>query len=67
MAGRPKKEARLSLKIDSDLLKDFQAWTKAQGTNVSAALRQYMRNTIDADNERRLRLAELEQRIKSES
>lgn len=64
--ARPRKETKLSIKIDAKLLEDFQAWTKQQGTNVSAALRQYMRNTIDADNERRLRLAELEQRIKSE-
>lgn len=64
--ARPRKETKLSIKIDSKLLEDFQAWAKQQGTNVSAAMRQYMRNTIDADNERRLRLAELEQRIKSE-
>ncbi len=63
MAGRPKKEARLSLKIDGELLKDFQAWAKAQGTNVSAALRQHMRTTVDAENERRLRMAELAQRV----
>jgi len=65
MAGKPKKETRLSLKIDAQLLADFQAWTKQQGTNVSAALRQYMRTTVDADREKRLRLAELEQRVKS--
>lgn len=64
MAGRPKKDARMSLKIDAQLLADFQSWTKSQGTNVSAALRQYMRATVDAEQERRLRMAELENRVK---
>lgn len=61
--ARPKKDIRMSLNVESELLKDFQAWAKAQGTNVSAALRQYMRGTVDADNERRLRVAELSQRV----
>ncbi len=63
MAGRPKKACRMSLKIEAHLLADFQAWAKQQGTNVSAALRQYMRTTVDAERERALRLADLEHRL----
>ena len=59
----PKKEERISIKIDSEMYRNFQAWCKENGTNVSAALRMYIKKTLDEDRERKLKLAEREKQL----
>lgn len=63
--ARPKKDARISIKIDKDLYADFQAWCKENQTTVSGQVKQSIKRTLDVDRERKREETERVLRLKA--
>ena len=62
-AGRPPKQTRISIKIDSGLYKDFQDFCGENFQTVAGAVKQLMKQAIEKDREHKRQVREHELKL----